>query len=266
MKRVEIRPLPKERWHGKNGEESFSRPTSVEALVDAETGQYATGLTVEEAQTYGAKLGVDLSPEFKLDEPHPFYSSPKMRIKLQNSTMIFNIDLPHDFVVVKMLKASKFVATTEEWEGGLKPFATHVVSDEDAEVRIKASKIELIEEAISISRSFDIEQKTNILQLLVEEPVKGRSPNYISTKLHGIINETPQEFLKWAKASKDDIYTRAFILEAYHRSVIRKEGSAYYFHDELLGYDMDTTVEFMLNPNNQKLKAIILGKLTQDTK
>ena len=41
---VKIKPLDKERWHGKTGKESFTQPTKIKALYDVSTGRYATGL------------------------------------------------------------------------------------------------------------------------------------------------------------------------------------------------------------------------------
>jgi hypothetical protein len=57
---VEIRPLNIPRWHGKEGEESFTQPHTIEALYDHNTGGYATGLTEGEVEKYEKKLKVDL--------------------------------------------------------------------------------------------------------------------------------------------------------------------------------------------------------------
>ena len=58
---VKIKPIEREKWHGKKGNESFTRPTTIRALVNVDSMTYATGLTEEEAKEYGEKLKIDLS-------------------------------------------------------------------------------------------------------------------------------------------------------------------------------------------------------------
>jgi len=64
MSKVEIRPLDIPRWHGKQGQESFTQPHTIEALYDHNTGGYATGLTEQEVEEYQKKLKVDLTSTF----------------------------------------------------------------------------------------------------------------------------------------------------------------------------------------------------------
>ena len=62
--KVQIRPLPSVKWHGKTGNESFTRPKIIQALVDPDSMTYSTGLSEEEEKELGAKLKVDLSKQF----------------------------------------------------------------------------------------------------------------------------------------------------------------------------------------------------------
>lgn len=57
--------------------------------------------------------------------------------------MILDDTIALEFVKIKVLKASKFVANSlKDWENGLYPEATHVIYDESEEVGIKATKIQ----------------------------------------------------------------------------------------------------------------------------
>src|ERR1019366_7157512 len=119
MSMVEIRPLPQKKWHGKKDGESFAQPKAVEVLYDPEKGTYATGLTDEEANEYGKKLGVNLSSIFIADEPHEYWGNKASWIVLPNRTVLFNTEKPADFVKIKNMKASSRVANSmAEWEAG----------------------------------------------------------------------------------------------------------------------------------------------------
>ena len=70
--RIQVRPIDIKRWHGKTGQESFTRPKIIQALVDPNTMCYQTGLTKENAIKYGEILKLDLSDNFSLDTPIHF--------------------------------------------------------------------------------------------------------------------------------------------------------------------------------------------------
>ena len=55
-KLVEVRPIEVKKWHGKKGQESFTRPKKIQALIDPVTMQYATGLTEEDIAKLRGKV------------------------------------------------------------------------------------------------------------------------------------------------------------------------------------------------------------------
>ena len=83
--KVEIRPIESKRWHNKTGQESFTRPKKIQALVDGSTMKYATGLSDADIKEL-AKKGVnyDLSPHYNSETPHPFWDSGMAIIKFIN--------------------------------------------------------------------------------------------------------------------------------------------------------------------------------------
>src|SRR5690349_20055934 len=99
--KVEVRPIESKKWHGKKGKESFKQPMTIEVLYDPATGRLATGLTDEEAEKYSKLLGVDLSDNFNMLEPHPYWSTKAASIKLENHTVIYDTEKPLDYVKVK---------------------------------------------------------------------------------------------------------------------------------------------------------------------
>lgn len=260
--KVEVRPLNIPRWHGKKEKESFAQPQSFEVLMNVNTGRYATGLTEEEATTYGKLLGANLDDIFNPEQPHSFWGSSGGKIKLQNATMILDTKKPLDFVRVKNMKASDQVANSiKEWEDGLWPDATHVITDEAEEVEIKASKIESKYKAIEIASKMTPEAKLAIIQILSEKSMRGQSPNFILAEIDDIIEKKQEEFLRYANLDKKELSVRAQILEAVYRNILTKEGTSFYYMSDKVGFDLDDTVKWFMDPQNQNMKIAILEKL-----
>jgi hypothetical protein len=262
MAKVEIRPLQIPKWHGKKGEESFTQPHTIEALYDHNTGGYATGLTEGEEEKYGKKLGVDLSNVFNQDEAHPFWCSKMARVKLENATLVFDDTIALDFVKVKMLKASKFVANSlKEYEEGVCPEATHVIYDETEEVNDKATKVKQKRQAYALSSKLSKDNQASIVQILSGKSVRGQDQDFIDAEIGDLIEERLEDFLTEAKRDKKDLYNKAAVLEAIHRNVLTKEGTAVFYLSDKIGYDFESAVEWFKDPQNQNLKTSILGKL-----
>jgi len=262
MSIVEIRPLDIPKWHGKKDQEAFTQPHTIEALYDHTTGGYATGLTEEEEEKYGKKLGVDLSSTFNQDEPHPFWNSKMGRVKLENATMILNDSIALEFVKVKMLKASKYVANSmKEWKEGLFPEATHVIYDETEEEDIKASKALKRRKAMELSMNLSADAQANIVQILTNKSVRGKSANFLVGEIDDLISDRLDDFIREAKKDSKDLFVTAAVMEAIYRNILRKEGTAVFYLSDQIGYDFDSAVEWFKDPQNQNLKTSILNKL-----
>lgn len=262
MAKVIVKPLEIKKWHGKYGKESFTKPKTIEVLYDTELNRFATGMTREEEEEYSKKLGVDLSGDRSPYAPHPFYSTKAAKIPLKNETMIFNTENPWDYVKVKNLKASKFVANSmKEYEEGLFPHATHVIYDEEEEVASKASKIELQIKAMNLFAKMTSEAKAQIIQILDNKTVRGKSLDYLNVATKELLDRDPEQFVKYASMDKEEVYIRATLLEGLSKDILTKEGTGIYYMSEFLGVDMEETIKWFKNPQNSKMKVAILEKL-----
>ena len=262
---VKIKPVEKSKWHGKKGNESFTRPTTITALVDAESMTYATGLTAEEAVSYGEKLKVDLSNQFTLEKPHPFWDSKMGEVKLENRTMIFDTENPIDFIKIKICKASKYVANSlKEYEEGLYPEATHVIFDESEEVEVKASKVAIKNQAIAQTFNLSKGKKIELIIVLSGQEdylkavnAKGKSDNFVEVELDKLVTTRPTEVLNYLKMDKDELATRALVIEALQKHVFNREGHKIKYHDSVLGQDILDVVLYLNKPENSDFKLRI---------
>lgn len=262
MALVTVAPIPQSKWHGKKGKESFSRPKDIEVLYDEQTGRYATGLTPEEQQKYEELMKVDLSDTFKPDEPHPYFGSKAGTIRLPNHTVIFDTNKPAEYVKVKNMKASKFVANSmKEYNENKWPDATHVMLDETEEVEIKASKVRARNEATLLASKMTKEDKEGMVQIIEKKSVRGRTEDFVDVEIDAILQEKPEQFLAVAKMGKEDVRIRATVLEAIYRNVLTKEGTGVYYMGELIGLDVESAISWFKDPQNQKLKIAIIEKM-----
>ena len=259
---VEVRPIEFKKWHGKKGQENFTQPTILECLYDSQTGKYATGLTKKEQEDYGKLTGFDLSNNYG-EKPHPFWNSSTATIKLPARTTIFDTEKPLDFIKVKVLKASKFVANSmKEYNEGLYPDATFVIFDEAEEAKIKASKIQKKRRANQLAVKMTSDEKINIIQILSHKSMRNQSQDFLDVEIDKLIDEDLDNFLKYATMDNTDTYIRASILEGIHRNILTKEGNAILYIGERIGFNIDEAVNYFTDPQNQKMKAQILEKLT----
>ncbi len=260
---IEVRPIEKEKWHGKKGQESFTRPKVIEALVSLQTGKYATGLTEEDRERLEKLTGFDLSPEYIFGKLHPFWSSQTAQVKLENKTNIFDTSKPIDEIKVKILKASDLVANSlKEYEEGLYPEALFVIFDEKEEVERKATRLALKNKVIIESEKLSLERKAEIIQIVLGISVRKQSSDFINLKLDEAVEQAgPQKVLDLIKRDKNRTSVHALVLEAIYKRVLRKEGTAVYYMEDQLGFDIENTVDYLMDTKNQALKAQIIERI-----
>lgn len=253
--KIEVKPIESKRWHNKKGKESFTRPKKIQALVDGETLTYATGLTKEESEEYSEKIGKDLSNRFDPESTHEFWDSPMGVIKLENNTMIFDTDKNLDYVHIKIMKASKFVANSmKEYEEGFYPEATHVIFDESEEVEKLAKKVEIEERAVREVADLSLRQKRNIILILSGKSAKGKSDSYVTVKMSELVKKNPKSVLRLIDTEGEEVSVHALIVECLQTSVLTKNGHKISYHDSVLGSDVEDVIEYLMKDENQTLK------------
>lgn len=260
---VEVRPVEKQRWHGKQGKESFTRPVTIEALISLQTGQYSTGQSEKDRERLEKATGQNLSPDHVVGKPHDFWNSPAALIKLEHKTNVFNTDKPYEEIKVMILKASDLVANSQrEFEQGLFPDALFVIYDEREETELKASKAAVKRKVVIEGAKLTKTRKSEIVQILMGVSVKGQSEDYIDLKLDEAIAEKGADaVLILIRRDKARISLHALVLEAIQKNVLRKEGTSVYYMDDQIGFDVESAVDYFADKNNQALKAQILEKL-----
>lgn len=255
--KVEIRPIDKNKWHGKKGSESFARPHTVQALVDPKTMKYATGLDekdVEKLKKEGCSY--DLSDDFVNGKVHPFWESKMAQIKLENKTIFFDPEKSMlDFIKVKICKASKYVANSvQEIEEGLWPDATHIIHDESEQVEIKASKVAIKNQAVIAVSKLPLEKKIQLCMILGGKNVKGKSENHVEVAISELLEEQAEEVLNFMKLDADKMEIHALVLECLQKNILTKKGHKIEYNGSNLGGDIYQVIDYLNEDENNELR------------
>jgi hypothetical protein len=260
---VEVKPIDKEKWHGKKGRDAFARPVTIEALVSLRTGQFATGLTVEDRERLEKATGYNLSPDHMLEKAHEFWNSPAGKIKLENKTNVFDTSNPLAEIKVKVMKASDLVANSmRDYEEGKFPSAIFVIYDEAEEMEIKASKASIRRKVVLESSKLSKSRKAEIVQIVLGISVRNQSDDYIDLKLDEAVEmDGADKVLALIQRDKARTSLHALVLEAIYKNVLRKDGPSVYYMEDLIGYDVESAVDYFQDSKNQTLKAQILEKI-----
>lgn len=261
---VEVRPLPNEKWHGKKGEESFTRPKKIEALVDGDSMTYATGLSEEDVKKYSEIFKVDMGNNYNPEEPHPFWNSPLGVIKLENSTMLLDTRQDIKAIHVKILKVSRFVANSyKEWEEGLWPDAHHYIHDESEEVEVKASKIALKNKAVFESSKLSRQRKLQIILIAEGKDLKDQSDDFLVVAMNDVIEADPKKALRLMEQDKAEMANHALVIEAIQKNVLRQVGHKIMYMDAKLGEDELDVARYLSEEENNELKIRLMSAVNK---
>jgi hypothetical protein len=269
--KVEVKPIEIPRWHGKSGQEDIRRPVVIQALVDTEKMEYATGLDNEkkfkdnktEEAYYSKLLGQDLSKTFIPGKVHPFWDDTVSAVKLENNTMFFDPEKPLDYIKIKIMKASKYVANSmKDYEEGKFPFATHVIFDEAEEVEIRASKIELKKQAMAACNGLSKDRKIQLILILTGKNIKGKSDNFVEVELDKLIEGKAKDVVTVLNKDVAETAIKATVMEAIQKNVIRNIAGKLSYMELPLGFDVDEAVRLLNNLDQQELLIRIRAEIS----
>ena len=144
--------------------------------------------------------------------------------------------------------------------------AIFYIFDESEEEGLKASKAAIKRNVVIEASKLTKTRKAELIQILSGISVRNQSDDYVDLKMDEAIDAVGAErVLTYIKRDKKKTALHALVLEAIHKNVLRKDGTAVYYMDDQLGFDVESAVDYFEDPNNQTLKAQILEKILSDS-
>lgn len=256
---IYVKPIIKERWHGlhKVGRAKFQGTADVlQAVFDSTIGKLATGLDSEDEARLGSLLGVDLIAT----EANKYWNN--FKVKLEDKTMIFDTKIPIQELQIKLMRASKYVANSQkEYDEGKWPHAKYVIYDEKQETEKQAKTAEVKAKANELFSKLTHSKRLDLLKVFGRD-ANNSTEEFSYAKLYEIVEDDPKRFIEVASMKPDEIKTKALIFDLENKGILRTKGTAYLYNDQQIGFDYESTVDYLLNPKNQELFI----KLTDDLK
>jgi hypothetical protein len=259
---IEVKPIQRQKWHELPPEKDFARPFVLEALLDANTHKYATGLSAEDKERLEKATGYDLSDTFDPLNPHVFWSNAVSRVRLESRTNLFDISIPINEIKYHIMKASKFVANSQtELEKGLYPDAKFVIYDKEEETAVRAKALEIKSQVHKLIEGMQAKQKADVVQIATGMSMSNQSNDYITVELDNLIAKLgyPKLLTLLQKDTKRNS-VQATIMTACDKRILNKKGDMFFYFDEMLG-DIEGAIDYLLDPKNQTIKMQILEKL-----
>ena len=108
------------------------------------------------------------------------------------------------------------------------------------------------------------DRKAEIIQVLLGIPARNQSSNWLDLKLEEALDHKdigPQRVLDIIQRDKKRVSVHALVLEAIHKNVLRRDGTAVYYMDDQIGFDIEAAIDYLSETRNQALKAQIIEKL-----
>lgn len=268
QQQVVIRPLYVERWHGNNtNENAHDAGTTVVALRDPVTDNYALSFTEEEKASIKESLGVEIDTIYSVSEPHPLWTlNRRTRLSLSGrgaTTLNFNPEKPnYEFLQYKVALGSKFIANSlTEYQEGKWPEATHYIVETEEEVKAKASRLEKKQQAYSYLASMDRAKKLQMLVVVAGLDFSHATDAKINAEISDIVENKTNEFIRYCNSTDKEVAILATVKKAVDKSLLIKKSDGIYFGDLNLGMTEIETSETLADAKHQKILLNIEAQL-----
>lgn len=249
---VTIKPIKRPTWNGfmrfKNTKDSLSPMHDY-------TGTIVTGLDREQQERLGKILQKDLSPASTF-----WY---EYRVIMIDKDKVLNLENPEHELAYLFLKADKRVANSqEEYDKGEFPYARYVIYDEEKAAVEKNKEFTVKRKATTEFNKLSLEQMIDILKLYPGFiNLTSNKPDVIESTLFELLEKDPEKFLNLSSDKKLDM--KVFLKDLVNNKILRKNRSAFYYGEDILGHDEESTISFLDDPQHQALKIEFTEQLSK---
>lgn len=258
-KQIVIKPINKPQF---SGIAAHANTTVVlqGAQIDATSGIYKTGLTVDEEAEFEKELNL---PKGTLNKRNTeFWGNLPIRLNKDKATY-FDVVSVIDELKYRTLLERTTIANNE-LEKSKNPSAQFYIEDAEAKAKVEELIIDAQFEAFELFNNMTTDEKKGYLRLYGKRGVDNLSDKIIKTQLYNEINKDPKKFIAFSKDA--DIALRISIEDMLESGKLKKKGNYYSFENEIIGSTIDSVVAYFKDVKNQSIKIAIENDVKQSKK
>lgn len=214
------------------------------------SGILYTGLTKEEAKEYGDMLKQDLSATSDYWHNYTVVMTPKG----------LTLDLENDLhkLMYKFLQGHYRIAKSlSDPNIGIKDY---YIVDENLEASVINTKASFKRKANQLFDKLSTENKKDILMLYPGfTNMDTVSAEIVDARLYQKLEEDPARFINLAEDKKRDL--KIMLKELISADILRKNKTSYYYGQDFLGHDEESTITYLEHPDHQGLKIDLIKQL-----
>lgn len=245
---VKIRPIKKLTWSG------FVRYKNTKDYIVPHfdtSGTIVTGLTKDEEEDLGKKLKRDLSPSSLFWRDYAIIMTEKEKE--------LNLENPEHVLAYKLMLAHQRVANSET-ERHNWPAADYIIYNEETEAKVKNEKFSSKRKAVTVFNELTPLEMRNILKLYPGfVNTESVSSEIVEAKLFEFVEANPDEFV--AKVKDKKLEMKIFLKDLTSSRILRKNKTSFYYGDDFLGHDEESTISYLDDLKNQDLKIDLKQQL-----
>lgn len=249
---VKIKAIKGETWSGITRFKGTK--DSICPMFDS-TGTIITGLDKEDEIRLGEVLNHNLS------KASPFWH--EYRVIMTEKDREFNMENPEHELAVKFLRADRRVANSEEeYKQGIYPYARYVIYDEEVAAKEKNKEFTAKRKATVEFSKLSLQQMVDVLKLYPGFiNTNSANADIVESTLFELVEKDPTKFLLLVGDKRLDM--KVFLKDLVQAKILRKNKSAFYYGEDPIGHDEESTITFLDDAKHQALKIQLAEQLEQ---
>lgn len=250
-KLIEIKQVEKKGSNTFNGFVRYNNTKDYITPYYDRSGSLYTGLDEEQTEYFQNKLKQpDLSP--LSDYWHSF------KIIMNDKTKVLNLSNPQHELEYKFLQNHARIAQSlTDPDIGLKDY---YIVDNDKEADVTNNRASLKIKANELFSKLSTENKKDILKLYPGfTSTDTVSSKVVDARLYEKMEADPGKFVAHAEDKKRDL--KVLLKDLVSADILRKNKSSYYYGEDFLGHDEESTIQYIEHPDHQGLKIDLMKQL-----
>jgi len=218
-------------------------------------GMYDTGLDDEQEREFEKVLNMEPGTLSRYNKDY----WGKFRFKIRKGDNILDPKVPAHALTIKVLEAHELVANSEA-EKIDSPLAEYVITSVEQEAMVESKIIKSKREAYKEFSTMTSKDMKSYLKVIGKRASDDASTEFLEAAVGKDLETNPTTFL--AVIADPKFKMKVFIEDCLAAKALVRNGSKYSLQGgDIIGYDIDETIKYLSNDENQEVYISLKSKL-----